>query len=557
MSRIKAVESIIPYPVALAWAVIATILLCSLSIVTFQFPHGCGEKSNVLGLAADDGPPEGAGLSQSGGLALKLADEANIADITAGAGSAPPPAGASDSPTGGGPAGETASCSDWLSASRPVQGGALPDPWESTKWTQRVSPCLVAGLPIEELEAHLNFRRGWTLGFVDDVEDKTQVLPMMRGAMDLKMHTRERRVYIDLGAKTFDTSVTWFLRMYPLDFTEIHAVEARPDVFQKPNTTVPKVLANDLGEDSRLRPKGQGPADFPQWLLERVHPYTFFVSSMDDQEKNMVNVTRWFLEDLQLKEGDSVVVKMDIEGHEWAILQHWLSNPRMAAIVDELFVELPLHIKRAICAHHVDNPRLRHVDLARWCYSQYGLRPDRSTVGRILKSAERWAVTATGDNQVRRRGGAWPELEQAMARWIANAGPAGVPLTLHTIRDHVATMARNMGIPPTFRYSIGWVRRALRLQGVRCRAAQGKAASADMAAVRHAREKLPQLLTHLGVTPRDTFNLDETALWLSVLPRRTYSNGRIPGRKVSKERLTVAFLVNADGSHVFRPLVIN
>ncbi|CAI5983532.1 unnamed protein product [Closterium sp. NIES-65] len=219
--------------------------------------------------------------------------------------------------------------------------------------------------------------------------------------------------------------------------------------------------------------------------------------------------------------------------------------------------QLPLHIKRAICAHHVENPRLRHVDLARWCYSQYGLRPDRSTVGRILKSAERWAVTATGDNQVRRRGGAWPELEQAMARWIANAGPAGVPLTVQTIRDHVATMARNMGIPPTFRCSIGWVRRALRRQGVRCRAAQGEAASADMAAVRDAREKLPQLLTHLGVTPRDTFNLDETALWLSVLPRRTYSNGRIPGRKVSKDRLTVAFLVNADGSHVFRPLVIS
>ncbi|CAI5986319.1 unnamed protein product [Closterium sp. NIES-64] len=219
--------------------------------------------------------------------------------------------------------------------------------------------------------------------------------------------------------------------------------------------------------------------------------------------------------------------------------------------------QLPLHIKCAICTHHVENPRLRHVDLARWCYSHYGWRPDRSTVGRILKSAERWAVTATGDNQVRRRGGAWPELEQAMARWIANAGPAGVPLTLQTIRDHVATMARNMGIPPTFCCSISWVRRALRRQGVRCCAAQGEAASVDMAAVRDAREKLPQLLTHLGVTPRDTFNLDKTALWLSVLPRRTYSNGRIPCRKVSKDRLTVAYLVNADGSHVFRPLVIS
>ncbi|CAI5982521.1 unnamed protein product [Closterium sp. NIES-65] len=127
--------------------------------------------------------------------------------------------------------------------------------------------------------------------------------------------------------------------------------------------------------------------------------------------------------------------------------------------------QLPLHIKRAICVHHVDNPRLRHVDLARWCYSQYGLRPDRSTVGRILKSAELWDVTAGGDNQMRRRGGAWPELEQAMARWIANAGPAGVPLTLQTIRDHVETMARNMGIPPTFRYSIGWLNAAMYAEG--------------------------------------------------------------------------------------------
>ncbi|CAI5957317.1 unnamed protein product [Closterium sp. NIES-64] len=220
--------------------------------------------------------------------------------------------------------------------------------------------------------------------------------------------------------------------------------------------------------------------------------------------------------------------------------------------------QLPLHIKRALCAHHVKHPLLRHVDLARWVYAQYGLRPDRSTVGRILKNADRWAITdPAAANQVRRRGGAWPELEQAMARWIANAGPAGVPLTLQTIRDHVAIMARNMGIPPVFRCSIGWVRRALRRQGVRCRAATGEAASADMAAVREAREKVPALLTHLGYQPRDTFNLDETALWLSVLPRKTYSNARIPGRKVSKERLTVAFLVNADGSHVFRPLVIS
>ncbi|CAI5525119.1 unnamed protein product [Closterium sp. Naga37s-1] len=80
------------------------------------------------------------------------------------------------------------------------------------------------------------------------------------------------------------------------------------------------------------------------WLSNPLRPSPpLFTRLAPSPSQNMVNVTRWFLEDLKLKEEDSVVVKMDIEGHEWAILQHWLSNPRMAAIVDELFVEVHYH----------------------------------------------------------------------------------------------------------------------------------------------------------------------------------------------------------------------
>ncbi|CAI5994977.1 unnamed protein product [Closterium sp. NIES-64] len=114
-----------------------------------------------------------------------------------------------------------------------------------------------------------------------------------------------------------------------------------------------------------------------------------------------------------------------------------------------------------------------------------------------------------------------------------------------------------MSLPPTFRCSIGWVRRALRRQGVRCIAACGEAADQDLAVVRTAQEKLPQLLMHLSVRPRDTYNFDETALYISVLPRKTYGAGRVAGRKEVKDRLIVGFLVNADGSHSFRPLVIS
>ncbi|CAI5522344.1 unnamed protein product [Closterium sp. Naga37s-1] len=52
--------------------------------------------------------------------------------------------------------------------------------------------------------------------------------------------------------------------------------------------------------------------------------------------------------------------------------------------------QLGLPIKRAICAHHVANPHLRHVDLSRWCFTRFGIRPDRSTIGRVLKGADRW-----------------------------------------------------------------------------------------------------------------------------------------------------------------------
>ncbi|CAI5519762.1 unnamed protein product [Closterium sp. Naga37s-1] len=210
-------------------------------------------------------------------------------------------------------------------------------------WTPRVSPCLVAGLPIEELDAHLNFRRGWTLGFVDDVEDKTQILPFLRANMDPSLHTRKRRVLIDLGANKFETSVTWFLRMYPLDFTEIHAVEVEIDLFQKPSTPPLEVPAYDINSHSRLRPFHGGPAGFPAWLMDRVHPYNFFISSQDNQQENTVNVTRWLLDELQLREDDTVIVKMDTEGAEWAVLHEWLAIPRMPAIVDELFVEVHYH----------------------------------------------------------------------------------------------------------------------------------------------------------------------------------------------------------------------
>eukprot|EP00475_Leptophrys_vorax_P006721 TRINITY_DN14193_c1_g1_i1.p1 TRINITY_DN14193_c1_g1~~TRINITY_DN14193_c1_g1_i1.p1 ORF type:complete len:154 (-),score=12.77 TRINITY_DN14193_c1_g1_i1:292-705(-) len=98
-----------------------------------------------------------------------------------------------------------------------------------------------------------------------------------------------------------------------------------------------------MSSESRMRPIGSGPPPFPPWLLKRVHPHIVFVGIEDNSDKNTLNATRWLLEELKVTADDAVVVKMDIEGAEWEVLDEWLRIPGMSDIVDELFVEVHYH----------------------------------------------------------------------------------------------------------------------------------------------------------------------------------------------------------------------
>ncbi|CAI5537210.1 unnamed protein product [Closterium sp. Naga37s-1] len=172
-----------------------------------------------------------------------------------------------------------------------------------------------------------------------DEEKKGDETVRRKRARTTRTRHRKRRVLIDLGGRFFNSSVTWFLQSYPLDFTEIHAVEVRQGVFQVPAPSHKTIRAN-MSYRSRLRPLHTGPADFPPWLLARVHSHRFMASAIDNAGKNIVNVTRWLLEELQVTPEDTVVVKMDIEGSEWDIFQAWLDSPLMPRVIDELFVEV-------------------------------------------------------------------------------------------------------------------------------------------------------------------------------------------------------------------------
>lgn len=98
--------------------------------------------------------------------------------------------------------------------------GKEHDPWMQMKWVGKPAKCRVKGHVIEALDDVNNFRRGYSLKYIWDVEDKTHILPWLLGSRQ-DLNSRKRRVLLDLGGNMFNTSIQWFMRMYPCDFTEV------------------------------------------------------------------------------------------------------------------------------------------------------------------------------------------------------------------------------------------------------------------------------------------------------------------------------------------------
>ncbi len=69
---------------------------------------------------------------------------------------------------------------------------------------------------------------------------------------------------------------------------------------------------------------------------------------------------------------------------------------------------------------------------------------------------------------------------------------------------------------------------------------------------------LAELRTFLSDYPlEDIYNMDETGLFWKLLPDRTLASEQLPGGKLHKERISVAFCCNASGTHKLDPWFIH
>ncbi len=81
-----------------------------------------------------------------------------------------------------------------------------------------------------------------------------------------------RKIYVDCGAASFESSVGWFHKNYPITFDEIHAFEWKQGRFQIPP-----------------------PSKIGQQFFDSIHFYEQRVDTYDNPKARIMNFTNWWV----------------------------------------------------------------------------------------------------------------------------------------------------------------------------------------------------------------------------------------------------------------------
>ena len=83
----------------------------------------------------------------------------------------------------------------------------------------------------------------------------------------------------------------------------------------------------------------------------------------------------------------------------------------------------------------------------------------------------------------------------------------------------------------------------------------GESGEANAEVVAQAMSRMHALLA--TYKPEDVYNLDETCLYFRAQPAKTLAQGKLKGRKIQDDRLTLAIAVNSTGTNKLKLLVIH
>jgi hypothetical protein len=211
-------------------------------------------------------------------------------------------------------------------------------------------------------------------------------------------------------------------------------------------------------------------------------------------------------------------------------------------------------LRRKIRRHNQEHPG-GQAQLIQWVIEETGRKLQQSTISDILSAKYDYLdLDERKDRHLttqRHNKSDWPDLEAALFEWHQKMQKQKATLT----GDVLKAKAHEFWIKlPQYQdekepaWSNGWLHGFKRRHNIKEYVYYGEAASAEV--------NLPERINEMDnlrdkcnqYSPKDKFNMDESGLWWKLQPNRTLATEGGSGSKASKDRVTVAFTCNADGS---------
>ncbi|KAG3080424.1 hypothetical protein PI125_g20447 [Phytophthora idaei] len=197
------------------------------------------------------------------------------------------------------------------------------------------------------------------------------------------------------------------------------------------------------------------------------------------------------------------------------------------------------------------SPSTSYNELARWAKVAFSLLslPGKATISRV--PTERVGLLRQPCENLLRKKKPSPyhlQLDESVVEFIMLAELEGICLSTCMIIFYATELAKKLRIPrhhqPRFGHS--WLRCLQHWYDFRWRRAYGKSTSVDLTAREEQLAKIKSTVSRY--TPRNVFNMDESAFFYKAVPRGSICKKSAPSLKQDKVRVTMACCANADGS---------
>lgn len=149
-------------------------------------------------------------------------------------------------------------------------------------------------------------------------------------------------------------------------------------------------------------------------------------------------------------------------------------------------------------------------------------------------------------------------VDEATLTWFKQQRAAGVLVRGTEVLNAAEKFAQLQGVKD-FKASEGWLFRFKRRHGLSNRKAHGEALDCDESGLEDFRQKFSDLISKEGLLLSQIYNADETGLFYRSTPTNTLASEeekKIPGRKLSKQRVSALCGANATGLHRLKPVIV-